>query len=239
MTELPQATGPGGDGGPGGGDHDDRPVAVFDLDGTLLRGDSFSRFGRQLIFRGRLRAVATMLTAPLLAPLLVVPPTRRLAVTGLLWLATTGLTAERFAALAERFAAEHAGERSGNRIAVALERLHAHLDAGDRVVIATACAEPLAVAICQELGLDGVEVVAAQLRPGRSGMRPVRGCRGAEKVHRLRAAGIVMPVAYAYTDSAVDIPLLLVARNRYLIDPAPGHLRIILAKVGQGCTVLD
>jgi phosphatidylglycerophosphatase C len=216
----------------------DRRVAVFDLDGTLLRGDSFSRFGRQLIFRGRTRAAATLLSAPLLGAMFLVPPTRRLAVTGLLWLATAGLSAQRFAALAATFAAEHAAEAAGNRIPDVLDRLRAHLAAGDRVVIATACADPLASAICRELGLDGVEIVAAQLRPGRSGMRPVHGCRGAEKVRRLRAAGIETPVEYAYTDSAVDIPLLLVARHRYLVAPRAGHLRVILDKVGPGCTVL-
>jgi phosphatidylglycerophosphatase C len=217
----------------------DRPVAVFDLDGTLLRGDSFSRFGRQLIFRGRTRAAATVLAAPLLGAMFLMPPTRRLAVTGLLWLATSGMSAHRFAALAATFAAEHAAETAGNRIPAVLDRLRAHLDVGDRVVIATACADPLATEICRALGLDGVEIIAAQLRPGRSGMRPVHGCRGAQKVQRLRDAGIDTPVAYAYTDSAADIPLLLAARQRYLVAPRPGHLRLILDKVGPGCTVLD
>lgn len=228
---VPRAVREGGD--------DGRPVAVFDLDGTLLRGDSFSRFGRQLVFRGSFRTAATLLAAPLLGPLLLLPPTRRLAATGFLWLATAGLSTEHFITLAQRFAEGHAGEASGNRIAVALERLRAHQAAGDRVIIATACAEPLAVAICRELALGEVEIVAAQLRPGRSGMRPVRGCRGVEKVHRLRAAGIRVPVEYAYTDSAVDIPLLLAARHRYLVAPTPGHHRIILDKVGDGCTVLN
>ena len=217
----------------------DRPVAVFDLDGTLLRGDSFARFGRELIFRGRLRTAAALLSAPLLGTLFLVPGARRVAVTGFLWLATTGLSAERLEDLAAEFAAAHAGPEAGNRIHVALDRLRTHLNAGDRVVIATACADPLATAICRELGLDRVEVVAAQLRPGRrSGMRPVRGCRGREKVDRLRAAGISLPVSYAYTDSAVDIPLLLAARHRYLVSPRPGHVRLVLDKVGRGVVVL-
>ncbi|GIH17522.1 haloacid dehalogenase-like hydrolase [Rugosimonospora africana] len=220
------------------GADDGRPVAVFDLDGTLLRGDSFSRFGRQLVFRGSFRTAATLLCAPLLGPLLLLPPTRRLAAAGFLWLATAGVSTEHFTTLAERFAEGHAGEAAGNRIAVTLERLRAHLSAGDRVVIATASAEALAIAICQELGLGGVEIVAAELCPGRSGMRPVRGCRGAEKVHRLRAVGIRTPVEYAYTDSAVDIPLLMAARNRYLVAPTPGHRRVIVDKVGD-CTVLE
>jgi phosphatidylglycerophosphatase C len=226
MADLPEA-------------QQDRPVAVFDLDGTLLRGDSFARFGRELIFRSPVRAAAGLLCGPLLGTMFLMPATRRLAVTGFLWLATAGLSADRFAELALRFAAEHAAAEAGNRIPVALDRLRTHLNAGDRVVVATACADPLATAICRELGLDQVEVVAAQLRPGRSGMRPVRGCRGAEKVRRLRAAGIATPVAYAYTDSAVDIPLLLAARHRYLVAPRPGHLRLILDRVGRGCVVLD
>jgi phosphatidylglycerophosphatase C len=216
-----------------------RQVAVFDLDGTLVRGHSFAAFNRYLIFRGRLRAALGLLCTPVLGVMFLVPNTRRLAVAGFLFLATAGLPPDRFAALAREFAAGHAGPDSGNRIPVALRRLRDHLDAGDRVVVATACADPLATAICRELGLDGVEVVAAQLRPAWFGMRPVRGCRGEEKVVRLRAAGIPVPFACAYTDSSVDIPLLLAAERRYLVEPSPGHLRLIRDRIGQGCVVLD
>jgi phosphatidylglycerophosphatase C len=182
--------------------------------------------------------------------LFFVPFARRYAITALLWIATAGLPPDRFHALAEEFAAAHAAE--GNQISVALDCLHAHLGAGDRVVIATGCADWLADATCRALRLDGVEIVAARLQQGRRFVRPSRECGmwnamptstrafsfGLEKVRRLTAAGITIPVAYAYTDSVTDLPLLLAATERYVVDPGPRRLRRIRARAGPGCIPL-
>ena len=218
-----------------------RPVAVFDLDGTLLRGDTTVEFIKGLILRSPARTAAALLIVPVLGPFFFMPFTRRNAITVLLWIATAGLPPPRIEALAERFAAVHAVE--GNQIRVALDRLHAHLAAGDRVIIATGCADWLATATCRALGLDTVEVVAARLRQGRTFVRPSRDCGmwdalptsagvmsfGLEKLRRLAAAGVTFPVAYAYTDSFTDLPLLLAATERHVVDPAPRHLRRIRA----------
>ena len=212
-----------------------RRVAVFDLDDTLVGGDSFGLFTRHLLFRRRWRAALAVTAAPVLWPMLFLPGTRRVAVTGLLWLASVGLSEGRFTALAARFAAGHA-ER---RIVPVLRRLREHLDAGDRVVVVTACAEPLAGAICAELGLSEVEVIAARLRRGRTAMRPVLGCRGAEKVDRLRTAGIDLPVDFAYTDSAVDLPLLRVAVHRFLVAPSERDLARVRAALPDAVVVLS
>jgi phosphatidylglycerophosphatase C len=243
------ARGGAGSGGAGSGGGE-RAVAVFDLDGTLLRGDSFARFLVRLLLRNPYRAVATTAAAPVLGTMLFLPAVRRYGVAGLLWLATVGLPPGRFDALLEEFAAGHAAE--SNRISVTLERLHAHLDAGDRVVIATGCPAPMATALCHALGLEAVEIVGARLVQGKNFIRPLGECRmwnalptatrgasfGAEKVRRLTAAGISTPVAYVYTDSASDIPLLLAAAHQYLVDPAPGHLRRVRARAGLECAVL-
>jgi phosphatidylglycerophosphatase C len=227
-----------------------RPVAVFDLDGTLLRGDTTVEFIRGLILRSPARTAAALLIVPLLGPFFFMPFTRRNAITVLLWIATAGLPPRQIEALVERFAVAHAAE--GNRIRVVLDRLHAHLAAGDRVVIATGCADWLAIATCRALGLDSVEVVAARLRQGRTFVRPSRECGmwnalptsagvmsfGLEKLRRLAAAGITFPVRYAYTDSATDLPLLLAATERHVVEPAPRHLRRIRGKAGPECVVL-
>jgi phosphatidylglycerophosphatase C len=227
-----------------------RPVAVFDLDGTLLRGDTTVEFIRGLILSSPARTITALLIVPLLSPFFFMPFTRRNAIAVLLWIATVGLAPSRLQALVEEFAAQHAAE--GNRITVVLDRLRAHLAAGDRVIIATGCADWLATAACRALGLDTVEVVAARLRQGRTFVRPARECGmwnalptsagvmsfGLEKLRRLAAAGITFPVAYAYTDSATDLPLLLAATKRHVVEPAPRHLRRIRSKAGRECVVL-
>jgi phosphatidylglycerophosphatase C len=227
-----------------------RPVAVFDLDGTLLRGDTTAEFIKGLILRSPARTAAALVIVPLLGPFFFMPFTRRNAITVLLWIATAGLPPHRIDALVQRFTAAHAAE--GNQIRVVLDRLHAHLAAGDRVIIATGCADWLATATCRALGLDTVEVVAARLRQGRTFVRPSRDCGmwdalptsagvmsfGLEKLRRLAAAGVAFPVAYAYTDSATDLPLLLAATERHVVEPRPRQLRRIRARAGRGCAVL-
>jgi phosphatidylglycerophosphatase C len=238
MAGMPAAAPPAG-----------RPVAVFDLDGTLLRGDTTVEFIRGLILRSPARTAAALLIVPL-GPFFFMPFSRRYAIALLLWIATAGLPPREIDAMVQRFAAAHAAE--GNRIRVVLDRLHAHLAAGDRVVIATGCADWLASAVCRALGLDTVEVVAARLRQGRTFVRPSPECGmwdalptsagvmsfGLEKLRRLAAAGITFPVAYAYTDSSTDLPLLLAATERHVVEPSRGHLRRIRAKAGPGCVVL-
>jgi phosphatidylglycerophosphatase C len=223
---------------------------VFDLDGTLLRGDTTAEFVRGLILRSPPRAVAALLAAPVLGPFFFVPFARRHAITVLLGIATVGAPPGRIQALAEEFAARHAAE--GNQISVVLDRLHAHLDAGHRVVIATGCADWLAEASCRVLGLDAIEIVAARLQQGRRFVRPSRECGmwnalptstrgfsfGVQKVRRLAAAGISIPVAYAYTDSVTDLPLLLAANERYVVDPGPRRLRRIRGRAGPECAPL-
>jgi len=213
-----------------------RPLVAFDLDGTLLRGDSFADFTRMLIFRNRWRAALAILATPLFGLLFVLPPTRVIGIVGYLWIATVGLSPARFEELALRFAASHAVP--DKHITSTLDRLRAHQAAGDQVVVVTACAEPLASAICAELGLADVPVIAAQLRPGLGAMIPLRGCMGAGKIRRLGEAGFATRIAHAYTDSRSDLPLLLAATNRYVVAPSPRTLRRIL-RAAPDCIVLD
>ncbi|MFI1385136.1 haloacid dehalogenase-like hydrolase [Embleya sp. NPDC020886] len=215
---------------------DPRPLAVFDLDGTLVRGDSFGHCTRVLLRRARWRLVAVALCLPIIGPMYAVHATRRHALALVLRLATIGLPAARFEELAHDFAAVRAVE--GNRITITLARARAHLAAGDRVVIATSCADPLAGAICRELGLAPVQVIASRLAPSRTGMRTLPACRGPRKVARIRAAGLTDPITHAYSDSSVDLPLLTEATHRYLIDPTPSHLTRIHTRLGPTYQVL-
>ena len=201
-----------------------RETVVFDLDGTLVAGDSFSRFVRTLVMRHPARRVAALLSLPAWLPALGVGRTRLPAERFLVWLSALGMDDDAFAAATRSFAAEHAGSAGGRVAAAALQRLHEHLDRGDRVIVATGCAEPLARELCDVLGLQGVEVVASTVTRRR--WKPplaVQPARGEGKLRALRAAGVDLPVDHAYSDSVVDLPLLLNARTAHVVDPTRRH----------------
>lgn len=214
-----------------------RATVVVDLDGTLVAGDAFGALLRHLLSRHRLRLAVALATAPLWGPALLLGPTRSAAERGLVWLAGLGLDAEAFDAEVRRVAAVHAG---GDRVAGAgVARVREHLRRGDRVVLATGCAEPLALAVRDALGLAEVEVVATRLvrhrwRPP----PPVVHARGPGKVRALLAAGVALPVDHAYSDSVRDLPLLRAARVPHVVDPTRRDLRRLRRGLGRDVEVL-
>jgi phosphatidylglycerophosphatase C len=224
-------------------------VAVFDLDGTLVRGDSLITLIWRLLAHDWWRAGATLLLAPALGPMLFLPHVRRLAITAIFWLATAGVSPAQFDQRVRAFAVGYC--HAGNRIEAVLKQLARHAAAGHRVMVVTGCAEPLAAALCTALGVQ-VEIVAArlQLRPACAGLSS--SCRmwdalpgatgersfGAEKVRRLRGAGVSMPIDCAYTNSTEDVALLLAAKERFIVDPVPRTLRRLQTLIGPGYHVL-
>ncbi len=149
------------------------------------------------------------------------------------WAATVGLHPARFQELLRGFAAEHAGPGGGRRIDVALARLHEHRAAGDRVVVATGCAQPLAREVCAALGLGGVEVVASTFTAHRWRLPHAVPARGQAKVQALREAGVEVPVEHAYSDSVADLPLLQAARTAHLVRPRERDLPALLEALGD------
>nr|WP_239522962.1 haloacid dehalogenase-like hydrolase [Geodermatophilus normandii] len=209
------------------------------MDGTLVAGDSFGAFLQHLLTRRPTRLAAALLTAPVWVPALAAGRLRVPAERWLVWLAAVGLDADRFAAAARAFAAEHAGAAGERTAAAAVARLREHAGRGDRVVVATACALPLAAEVCRVIGLEDVEVVASDLRRTRWGPpAPAVPARGEGKVQALRAAGVPLPLSHAYSDSASDLPLLRAARVPHLVDPSPRDLARVRAALGPGVEVV-
>jgi len=212
-------------------------IVAFDLDGTLVRGSSFGQFVRLLICASPWRMLIAVLVAPAAAVLAVLPRTRVRMLTAFVWLASVGRTEAELRRRASTFARRHAGPGSGNRIDIALARLEVHQRAGDRVVVVTAAVEPVASEVVRALGISGVDVAAPRLHAICGGWIPETDRRGIGKLARLRAAGLVLPIEHAYTDSVHDLPLLLAARYRHAVEPRPGQWRAIRAAVPD-CAIL-
>jgi phosphatidylglycerophosphatase C len=183
-------------------------LAVFDLDGTLLDGDSTALWLWRRVHRSPLRWLATMLVFPIAVPMVIAPRTRRAGASILLWIATVGLAEDALRAscadFADRFRADALPLRWRTQ---GLETLDAHLARGEDVVIVTAAPTVLARALVDPLGRP-IIVLGTSLKRRAGGWVADVHCRNQRKCQALADAGHGQRWAYAYTDSLDDLPLL-------------------------------
>jgi phosphatidylglycerophosphatase C len=192
-------------------------LAVFDLDGTLLDGDSTALWLWDRVRHSPLRALAILVVAPIAGPMVILPRTRRAGASILLWIATVGLSErglwESYARFGERFrdGASALTWRSGG-----MATLDEHLQAGDRVVVVTAAPTLLAQALIGSLGRP-IEVLGTSLKSRGGGWVADVHCRNQRKCQALAEAGHGARWTYAYTDSLDDLPLLRGAERPVIV----------------------
>ncbi|HJU38161.1 MAG TPA: haloacid dehalogenase-like hydrolase [Tahibacter sp.] len=204
---------------------------LFDFDGVLVRHDSFAAWLRDRLRRERWRIL------PLL-PILPVMPLFFASVRGTGWmarvavrLATAGLTEAEFLADIRAFGRRFV-ERPGMRVDGVVARVREHAAAGDRVIVVSACAQPLLDAILAELGLADIEAIGSEVALGRFGVRAAFHNYGANKLVTLKRIGIVAPWDIAYSDSRADLPMLQHAHQAVLVNPGPRDERAVRAVLG-------
>jgi phosphatidylglycerophosphatase C len=186
------------------------PVAAFDLDGTLTWADAFTTFLRARV--SRLQFWARMAPLAPLFPLYFMGAVGRKQVKERFATAFLGgVPEERVAADADAF---WAGRAEALVRADALAELERRREAGERVIIVTACPEIVAAPLARRLG---VEIIGTRLeaRDGRlTGKIAGENCRGPEKVARLEAlCGPGFRLAAAFGDSAGDREMLARAEH--------------------------
>jgi phosphatidylglycerophosphatase C len=199
------------------------PLAVFDLDGTLWRGDSLLPFLVYCGRRSRRWAALGLLPAELLLYAVRLRSDRS-AKQALLRRFLRGHTRDEVGRLAEGFAAEWLGRRP---LEAGMERLCYHLSARDRVLLLTASpdvyvptlARRLGITewICTRVGWDG-EVCRGDILGD--------NCKGHAKLRLLRAhlgRDDPPPQSYAYGDSKSDLPVLRWVRQGYLLRRGAFH----------------
>lgn len=214
-------------------------IVVFDLDNTLVRGDSFAEFCRYLVLRSWWRTALALLLAPAALLLLPFPSTRLFALSLPIWCGTVGVSEQELyrlmdAHLEQRFTAP---ERIVCRQAV--EALHTHQENGARILIVTGCMAALAERVCHKMGIGGLEIVGSSLRPALHGWVANRHCFGPEKVRGLAKRGVPTPWDWAYTDSSFDLPILHAAKNRVLVNPTPADRAKIVAELNGDVEVVS
>ena len=199
-------------------------TVLFDFDGTLVRGDCAAAWLRDLLGSHPLRRLAAGLSFPVLKPAFGWWRVAWLPASFYTWLATVGRTDEALAEAREEFLRRCALRREQLLIAPAVARLHAHLAAGDPVVIVTGAEAGLARALWRALGQPDVPVVGSRVRQALGGWIGAEHTVGPRKLEALARAGIRPPFAAVYSDSALDLPLLCETARPVLVAPDPRSL---------------
>ncbi|HEX2115875.1 MAG TPA: HAD family hydrolase [Alphaproteobacteria bacterium] len=198
-----------------------RRVVVFDLDGTLVNGDTYRRFLLGFIVRQPKRLARTW----------SLPFALALYFSGVRdnsWLKTAFLTAV-MGGVRRSELEEWSGSFVNDLIARgirsrALARLRDHQAHGDYVILATASLDAYVEPLARRLGFD--DVICSRVvwsEDGRlTGALADGNCYGrrkAECIARLLAASGRSEIDFAYSDHESDRPLLEWARSAIAVSP--------------------
>jgi len=210
-------------------------TVVFDLDGTLVRGDCGDALIRHLLSRHWLRRLAALLALPLGLPMMAFPPLRRRGVSIFLWLGTVGLDDKELSRRIDAFLLAYPYRPiTGANLA-----LDAELAAGHHVVIATGALNVLAEHLVGRMGFAGrVAVVASAMAPFAGGQVTRVQCNGRVKLEELGRAGFAPPYLRAYSDSWTDHPLLAAARTAIAVNCRDRDLARLQRKFGDRLQVM-
>ena len=221
------------------------PLVVFDFDHTLYDGDSGSHLFKWLIERDWWRRLLALLIAPVAGPMVAWLPTRRSGISVFVWVGTLFLSKARphrtrdFNAVIDEYVALHANSIRTKLLPVALEVLHRHREAGDRVVVATGAPPELARAILAFVAHEDVPVVGTLVGPKFGAIGVIRHCHSHMKMTMLRDAGYTQPVASAYTDSSADLPLLQAALKPVVVNPKASSVAMFQRVLPVGTPILN
>jgi HAD superfamily hydrolase (TIGR01490 family) len=201
-----------------------RTVAIFDLDGTLVVGQTqvlLVRFLRRQRVVSRAFVLGTALWfLAYKAGLVKVTEASRAKGAEVL----AGLTEEEGARLMERFTEEVLVPRLHPSSSAALAE---HQAEGDHVVVVSAALEPLVKALCVRLGVTEYEGARCELADGRYtgrllGLVPYADEK-ARVAARLIAAWDADPgECWAYADHDTDLELLRSVGHPVAVNPRPG-----------------
>ena len=207
-----------------------RPVAAFDLDGTLTHRDTLLPFLHRAVGRGRTYRALLASSLPLARAAAFGGSHRDAAKVAVLRGVLAGVPLDALAEAAESYA-DHV-VASGLRREVR-ERVDWHRSEGHELVLVSASPELYVTPIGRRLGFDTVLATRLEVdAAGRlTGLLQGANCRGPEKVMRLREwRGEGLTLAYAYGDSSGDREMLdlavtavRISRRARLGGPAGGR----------------
>lgn len=211
-------------------------IVVYDMDGTLFRGDCGGAFIKQRIKASIGRLALSLLAAPVAYPMLYIPSLRRIGVSIYLWIASVGMSELAYTSLLNEFIAQY----RICPIEPVLSECRKDIAEGKRVVIATGAGYEMASAFIKKLGMENqVGLVTSKSRRFFGGMISAVQSNGDVKLQELIKHGYPPPYLRAYSDTASDLPILLAASKAFLVNFKEKDRGFLSKKLGDKLQVID
>jgi phosphatidylglycerophosphatase C len=208
-----------------------RPVAVFDFDGTLVHGDSVTRFAIDYLLRRPGRLLFMLPFLPASVALFPFHATRTPGVSLFWWALTCGTRTRPLVEALKHFAettlAEHVNETTFAELAARLAR-------DEDVVIATAAPSVIVRGLLRARRLHGARIAGTRCARRFGGLVTNPHCIGAVKVTELRRRFGLDGWAEVYTDSAFDLPIIGRAASVTLVEPSERTLDRVERSLARG-----
>lgn len=210
-------------------------LVLFDFDGVLIHDDTFHMFMRDRFARAWWRKALVLLASPWL--LLLLPFGWRRAARVIVRIGLLGVSEAHYRVLAQAFADELV-HRPHQFLRDGINAVRRHQAAGDRVIVVTGCEDTLVHGVLAGLGITDVGVLPSRLRHGVFGMCQDWHNVGARKVEQLAQHGIEA-WQVAYTDSALDVPMLARAEEAVLVNGTPKLCKRVEKALGHSVTRVE
>ncbi|MBR7735877.1 haloacid dehalogenase-like hydrolase [Acinetobacter nosocomialis] len=209
-----------------------KEIVVFDLDGTLLSGDSTKAWLTDKLKSNIFRFIAALIVTPIALPLMKFKKYKSKGASLYLWIATYSLNEEELEYSFKNFSKNINETTSGSLywFKQGIAEVKDHLANGRIVFIATAAPEKLANVLLEPINLD-VRIIGTPLKNKLGGWISGIHCRSEEKVRRLNKVDIKQPWFATYSDDIDDdLPILMGAQKPYLINSDNNKIKNIKIK---------
>ncbi|HAV5027054.1 TPA: haloacid dehalogenase-like hydrolase [Acinetobacter baumannii] len=197
-----------------------KEIVVFDLDGTLLSGDSTRTWLTDKLKSNIFRFIAALIVTPIALPLMKFKKYKSKGASLYLWIATYSLNEQELEYSFKNFS-KNINETTSSSLywfEQGIAEVKDHLANGRIVFIATAAPEKLANVLLDSINLN-VQIIGTPLQNKLGGWVSGIHCRAEEKVKRLNKIDIKQPWFATYSDdSEDDLPILIGAKLSYLIN---------------------
>lgn len=209
-----------------------KEIVVFDLDGTLLSGDSTKAWLTDKLKSNIFRFIAALIVMPIALPIMKFKKYKSNGASLYLWIATYGLNEEKLEYSFKNFS-KNIKNNSFNSLywfEQGINEVKDHLANRRIVFIATAAPEKLANVLLDSINLD-VRIIGTPLQNKLGGWISGIHCRSEEKVRRLNKLDIKQPWFATYSDDIEDdLPILISAKLPYLINEDINKIKNIKIK---------